>query len=66
MTEEYMFSPKNRLRYIKIVKINDFVTVDSDKKSGSTYRDKIYVDGCRLTKILPIRQLVTQNQPRNK
>ena len=66
LTEECMFSPKNRLKYIKIIKMNDFVIVNPDKKSAAKYRDKIYVDGCQLTKILPIRQLATQNQVRTK
>lgn len=46
--------------------MNDFVRITPDKKSTGKYRDKFYVDGCQLTKIIPIRQLATHNQARTK
>lgn len=46
--------------------MNDFVSNSPEKKSTGKYKDKFYVDGCQLTRILPIRQLATQNEARSK
>jgi hypothetical protein len=56
--------PRNRLKYTRILRIDDSVCLSQQKNSIHKHLKKMFVDGSQLREVLPRRQLISQNYSR--
>lgn len=60
LMEENVLMPRNRLKYTRILRMDDSISIAEQKQSISKQIKKMFVDGSQLKEVLPRRQLVSQ------